>query len=158
MDFDRRILAAQGYLELGLHAEARMELNALPPTARDRCDVIEITLLCLRDEKKWAEALEQARRLCEAEPDEPGGFIHAAYCLHELGRTREALDLLLQGPPSLREKAVYFYNLGCYQASLGHEDEALASLRLAFDKEGSLRREARHDPDLKSLGGKLDAL
>jgi hypothetical protein len=29
-------------------------------------------------------------RLCELEPEEPGGFIHAAFCLHELGRTNEA--------------------------------------------------------------------
>lgn len=100
-DIERRIIAAQGYVELGLFADAREELGALPEGLFDRSDVIEITVLCLMGEHRWEEALADARRLCVAEPEEPGGFIHAAYCLHEMGRTRDAVDVLVRGPSSL---------------------------------------------------------
>lgn len=154
-DTERRIAAAQGYIVLGLHAEARQEMAALPADARDRADVIELQVLCSMGEADWASALENARRLCALEKDEPGGFIHAAYCLHELGRTDEALATLKSGPPSLRKKAVYFYNLGCYSARLGLKDEALAMLEQAFAKEPGLRKAARKDPDLAALREQL---
>jgi len=155
-DLERRILAAQGYVELGLHAEARDELSHLPPAAFERVDVIELTMLCLMGEQRWAEALILTQKLCILEPAEPGGFIHAAYCLHEMDRTLDALDLLARGPNSLRTKPVYYYNLGCYLARLGQEEKALNLLRQSFEMDGSLRSHARKDPDLDGLRQKLE--
>ena len=154
-DLERRIVAAQGYVELGLYAEAREELSHLPETALDRVDVIELRLLCLMGNHHWEEALALTYRLCAAEPNEPGGFIHAAYCLHELGRTTEALDMLAKGPAALRTKPVYYYNLGCYLAKLGQDEKALQLLSQAFEMDGSLRSHARKDPDLDCLREKL---
>ncbi|MCP5558881.1 MAG: hypothetical protein H7A55_14130 [Verrucomicrobiaceae bacterium] len=155
-DVERRIMAAQGYLELGLHEEARDELNALPEGSFDRADVLEITLLCMMGEHRWEEALSLGHRLCEIAPNEPGGFIHAAYCLHELGRTTDAMDLLKSGPKTLRTKAVYYYNLGCYEACLGHKDEAVKLLLQSFEMDGSLRQIARKDPDLDPVRARLE--
>ncbi|MEN3942839.1 hypothetical protein WJU23_16185 [Prosthecobacter sp. SYSU 5D2] len=148
---ERRILAAQGYVELGLHEEARAELAHLPLHAADRVDVIELTVLCHMGDQRWAEALVLTQKLCELEPEEPGGFIHAAYCLHELGHTTEALDLLARGPVTLRTKPVYYYNLGCYLACLGQDEKALNLLKQSFEMDGSLRSHARKDPDLDRL-------
>ncbi|MBK8092659.1 MAG: hypothetical protein IPK32_11930 [Verrucomicrobiaceae bacterium] len=150
-DLNRRIAAAQGYVELGLHEEAREVLVSLPIAAHGRVDVIEITLLCLMGERRWEEAFALAARLCEIEPSEPGGFIHAAFCLHEMDRTMEALDFLSRGPAELRKKPVYYYNMGCYHAKLGHTEQALHYLRLSFEMDASLRKHARRDPDLAGL-------
>lgn len=155
---ERRIVAAQGYVELGLYEEARQVLHSLPAEMQDRVEVIELLLLCLMGECRWSTALELTRKLCEVEPNEPGGFIHAAYCLHELGRTQEAVDMLLAGPDSLQSKAVYFYNMGCYRARLGEIDAAMQLLQKAFDKDESLRRVARKDPDLESLRARLEMI
>jgi predicted Zn-dependent protease len=157
-DIERKIIAAQGYVELGLFAEAREELGALPENVFDRTDVIELTVLLLMGEQRWEEALTHARQLCEAEPDEPGGFIHAAYCLHEMGRTREAIDVLVRGPASLQGKAVFFYNMGCYRARLGEVDAAVEMLQAAFRKDESLRRAARRDPDLDAVRPRLEMI
>jgi tetratricopeptide (TPR) repeat protein len=157
-DIERRIIAAQGYVELGLFAEAREELGALPEGLQERTDVVEVTVLCLMGEQRWEEALAFARRLCASEPEEPGGFIHAAYCLHEMGRTREAVDVLVRGPASLQGKAVFFYNMGCYRAKLGEVDAAVEMLQKAFSKDESLRRSARRDPDLDALRPRLEAI
>ena len=155
---ERRILAAQGYVELHLYEEAREQLAPLSAAAFDPVDVIEILLLCLMAEEQWAEALAMTLRLCELEPEEAGGFIHAAYCLHEMRRTEEALDLLSRGPASLRCKAVYYYNMGCYHACLGNTENALKLLRQSFEMDGSLRIEARKDSDLDCVRSQLSLL
>jgi predicted Zn-dependent protease len=149
-------VAAQGYVELDLHDEARRELLPLPPDQQNRVDVIEIRVLCHMHEQQWTEALKLSQKLCRLQPDEPGGFIHAAFCLHELGRTEEALDLLSRGPSSLRTKPVYYYNLGCYLARLGQEEKALQLLKQSFEMDGDLRRDARRDPDLHNLRQQLE--
>jgi tetratricopeptide (TPR) repeat protein len=151
-------VAAQGYVELGLHEEARGELSHLPPEVHERPDVMELNVLCHMNDHRWAEALGLAQELCRTEPDEPGGFIHAAFCLHELGRTEAALDLLASGPAALRTKPVYYYNVGCYLARLGQEEKALQVLKQSFEMDGDLRRDARKDPDLLSLRQKLETI
>ncbi len=152
---DRCIAAAQGYVELGLYNEARRVLQSLDHEHFSRADVIELGLLCLMGEKRWSEALTAAHELCTAAPTEPGGFIHAAYCLHELNRTAEALEVLQTGPRTLRTKPVYYYNLGCYNARLGKVDHALRFLERSFEMDKSLRRLALKDPDLAALRSHL---
>jgi tetratricopeptide (TPR) repeat protein len=124
----------------------------------ERVDVQEILLLCLMAESRWADALALTLRLCEMEPEEPGGFIHAAFCLHELGRTDEAVDMLSRGPAALRSKPVFYYNMGCYHACLGDMEKALKLLRQSFEMDGSLRAVARKDPDLDVLRPALQKL
>jgi tetratricopeptide (TPR) repeat protein len=155
---ERRIQAAQGYVELGLHPEARAELSQLSISAAERPDALEISALCFMGEERWAEALPLTQKLCQMEPKEPGGYIHAAYCLHELGQTHEALDLLARGPVALKAKPVYYYNVGCYMAKLGQKDQALKLLEQSFEMDGSLRSYAKKDPDLASLREKLAKL
>ncbi len=150
-DTDRSILAAQGFVELGLYAEARREMQSLPREYFERPDVIELGLTCLMSEQRWSEALAMAHELCAAAPGEPGGYIHAAYCLHEMNRTAEALEVLKNGPKSLRTKPVFYYNLGCYNARLGQVADALRLLERSFEMDGALRRLARKDPDLAEL-------
>jgi tetratricopeptide (TPR) repeat protein len=117
-----------------------------------------VTVLCHMNDHCWGEALALAQKLCRLEPDEPGGFIHSAFCLHEMGRTEEALDVLARGPATLKTKPVYYYNLGCYLARLGQDERALQLLKQSFEMDGDLRRDARKDPDLHSLHGKLEMI
>ncbi len=152
---DRRIMAAQGYGELGLFNEARRELQSLPREVFERPEVIELGLLCMMGEQRWSEALAMAHQLCSAAPNEPEGFIHAAYCLHEMDRTLEALEVLKNGPKSLRMKAVFHYNLACYNARLGNMEEAMRHLHRSFEMDADLKKTARRDPDLEELRSML---
>ena len=152
---ERCIIAAQGYLELGMFSEVWRELHSLPSEMLGRAEVLEILALSLMGEARWEEALAVAHRLREERPLEPGGFIHEAYCLHELGRTREALDLLVNGPASLRQRPVYFYNAGCYRARLGDLEGAMQMLKLSFQMDSGLRKSAKRDPDLVELKDRL---
>lgn len=151
MEFDRTLRAAQGYLELEMAAEAAAELDRLPPEAEGRPEVLRLRIGLALQEHAWDRGLELSRRLCLAEPRRALGFIHAAFCLHELGRTAEAKQLLEEGPQSLQANAIYHYNLGCYHARLGELDAAQECVAKALEMDPTLRESARYDSDLESL-------
>jgi predicted Zn-dependent protease len=154
-DFQKHITAAQGYHELGLWREAWRELDGLSDSAQHRPDVLEMRILILINERKWRDALGLARQLAEVAPEEEAGWVHSAYCLHELGRTREAIQALLSAPSSLREKAIFHYNFACYSCVLGQIDAARDALRRSFALDKRYRDFARADTDLSPLHPEL---
>ncbi len=151
MSFNKQLEAAQGYYELGMLDEAREELNAIAPGRQSETPALYIRLLLALKEEQWEPALEISEKLCAREPGSCMGYIHAAYCLHELGDTQKARELLLNGPKSLKKEPVYYYNLGCYEVSLGKLEEAEELLRRSFEMDEKLLEVARKDPDLESL-------
>lgn len=155
MSIERTLLAAQGYLELEMPREALAELDSLGAEEKDREEALQLRLFVLMRGRLWARAQEVCERVRQIFPEESTGYIHGAFCLHELGRTGEAKDLLLSGPPTLAREATYFYNLGCYDAVLGNLEAAAASLRTSFEMDNKFREIAKYDPDLKSVSGLL---
>jgi tetratricopeptide (TPR) repeat protein len=155
MSIERILLAAQGYLELEMPAEALAELDSLAAKDQDREEILQLRLFVLMRGRQWRPALGVCERLRRNFPEAATGYIHGAFCLHELGRTSEAKEVLLSGPPNLTSEATYFYNLGCYDAVLGNLEEATASLRTSFEMDNKFREIAKYDPDLKSVSGLL---
>jgi len=149
------INAAQGYMELGMPDEALAELERVPSGERGSEDAVQLRVYILMRSQRWQQALAACEELRAARPGFPLAYIHGAFCLHELGRTAEAVALLNRGPESLQREPVYFYNLGCYHAVLGDPDEAKKCLRTSFGMDGKFREIARHDPDLSGLSGRF---
>lgn len=147
---ERALLAAQGYLELGMVEEALAELSSFSPVVGDP-DLIELRLHILMQGGRWAESLLAAEELLRLNPLAIPGYIHGAFALHELGRTAEARDLLLRGPDILRKDPTYHYNIGCYEAVLGNRKEAKLSLEKSFALDETYREFAKKDPDLKAI-------
>jgi tetratricopeptide (TPR) repeat protein len=147
--------AAQGYFELGMTDEALAELGRVPEAERAHADVEQLRVYILMRARRWDEALAACTSLRESHPELSLGFIHGAFCLHELGRTAEAMQMLLAGPASLLREPVYFYNLGCYHAVLGNPEEAQNCLQMSFNMDDKFREIARYDPDLEGVIGKI---
>ena len=145
---ERAILAAQGYLELGMAAEALAEIAALPAIEIRDPDIIELRLHILMQATRWADALSTAEELIRLNADAIPAYIHGAFALHELGRTEEARNLLLKGPSELRKDPTFHYNIGCYEAVLGNREAALNSIQASFALDETYRDFARRDPDL----------
>jgi Flp pilus assembly protein TadD len=143
--------AACGYAELGMTRQSVAELNAIETTFQERPEVLQLRLHHLMREKKWARALIVSRKLCRAAPQCGAGFLHAGFCLHELGKTAEAKRLLLQGPAALLKEPIYYYNMGCYDALLGNVQAAKMHLQTSFKMDASFRELAKKDPDLKAV-------
>ncbi len=155
MTLDKQIRAAEGYAELGMQEDALAELDRLSPQDQQKTLTLQIRVRILLGLRRWRAALELSERLCELCPQESFGFIHTAFSLHELGRTADAKEVLLGGPPSLLDEPLYYYNLACYDAILGNLDQARAYLRASFRLNKSFRDTARNDPDLASIQDSL---
>lgn len=151
MQFEWQVNAACGYAELGMLSESLAELDAIEPRFQNRAEVLQLRLNYLMHKKRWAHGLEISRKLCRVAPDSTTGYLHAGYCLHQLGRTAEAKKLLVTGPVALLREPVYYYNMGCYDALLGNIQDAEVNLRISFKMDASFREIAKTDPDLQSL-------
>ena len=148
---ERTILAAQGYSELSMFDDALAELDSLPPEMADHAGVTELRAVILMQARRWKPALVASRALCALQPNQTGGYIHAAFCLHEMGRTDEARDVLLGGPAALRTEPTYHYNLACYECVLGHLELARMHLDKSIELDKKYRDFAKSDPDLAPL-------
>jgi tetratricopeptide (TPR) repeat protein len=135
--------------------EALTELERVPEEDRDHEDVAQLRVYILMRARRWDDALASCEALRAARPELCLGYIHGAFCLHELGRTAEAMELLRQGPASLLREPVYFYNLGCYHAVLGNPEDAQSYLQMSFNMDEKFREIARYDPDLEGVMSKL---
>lgn len=134
-----------------MFTESTAELDAIAPRLQNRPEVLQLRLQHLMRTKCWADALRVSRLLCRVAPDSGAGFLHAGFCLHQLGKTAEARQLLVTGPVALLKEPIYYYNMGCYEALLGNVHDAEENLRISFKMDASFRELAKKDPDLESL-------
>lgn len=132
-------------------AESLAELNAMPARLQRRPEVLQLRLHHFMRTKRWGPALRVSELLCRLAPNCGAGFLHAGFCLHQLGKTEDARRLLITGPIALLKEPIYYYNLGCYDALLGDFHAAKVNLKISFKMDASLRAIARKDPDLTAL-------
>lgn len=151
MRIERTLLAAQGYIELDMPETALRELDELPAEDQSRQEVLQVRLFIFMRARSWRDAMQVCDCLRAADPEQTTGYIHGAFCLHELGQTREAKNLLLSGPAALLREATYYYNMGCYDAVLGNLRDAQHALEISFKMDDKFREIAKYDPDLKEV-------
>lgn len=151
MSFEWHFRAACGYAELGMTRQSIAELNEIEPSHQNRPEVLQLRLHHLMRGQRWSSALRISQKLCRAAPDCSAGFLHAGFCLHELGKTAEAKKLLLKGPAALLKEPIYYYNMGCYEALLGNVKDARINLETSFRMDSSFRELAKKDPDLATV-------
>jgi len=86
-------------------------------------------------------------------PEDPTGWIHQSYCLHELRRTEEARTLLLGVAGQFSRISTVAYNLACYACQLSQPEEARRWLDRAIALIGKDRVKAMAlaDPDLAPM-------
>lgn len=145
--------SAEGWLELGVIGEAVRELEEISKAHQAHPDVLEILWRVLAHQKRWDNAVDIAGELIRIAPDRVNGWVNRSYSLHELGRTREALDGLKAIIARFPKDSIIPYNLACYACQLGDEIGAqnwiLMAARLRPKEE--IRSMGLEDPDLKPL-------
>ena len=161
---DRRsLLAAQGWLELGLPAEAEAELDAASSAIQDSEELLLARWEVRSVMNRWDDAIAVARKLLERFPESPAGPIQLAYSLRRshnagLDQAWEALHPALDRFPTV---STIPYNLACYAAQSGRLDEAMDWLARAIQIEGRsdrIKQMALGDDDLKALWGRIRKL
>lgn len=155
MSFEQEIRSAEGYFELGMFEDALAVISSLPEVYRRTPPLLSIAGHCQLALKQWKPALETFRQLTAVAPLNPDGYLHAAFCLHELGRTSEAKETLLSASTILKGTPLFYYNLACYECRLGHLNDAKELLQQAISMESRFQTSWLHDPDLAQLRDKL---
>jgi tetratricopeptide (TPR) repeat protein len=146
--------AAQGWFELGLAEEAEAEIARLPQGFQRQPEVLKLRFHAARASRRHDAALEIARALMEVEPEEFWGWLYRSQALHWLGRTAEALELLLPLQDRWPKAFEIPYDLACYCAQSGRRDEAREWFNRATrltKHPSAVRSMALADPDLESL-------
>lgn len=110
----------------------------------------------LIEEGQPLQAAERFRRAAEADPGHSLLVSWQAWALASGGQVEEAIALLLAAPGARLPEDLY--NLGAWNARLGRDEEALASLTRAIAADPSLRARLADDPDLAALQGRLNGL
>jgi Flp pilus assembly protein TadD len=145
-----RLNAARGWLELNQPDEAMAELAPLLETYPRHPEIHELLWQAHAAQRQWQACVQAAQIVTEVAPELASGHIHLAYALHELGRTREAFDRLIQVVELFPTEPTLPYNLACYASRMAHFEEARAWLRhaLGMPDNENLRQVAASDPDL----------
>jgi predicted Zn-dependent protease len=147
------VLAAQGWLELGSAAEAKAELEHISSPSRAHPHVLELRWQILVADRHWEAALQIAAALLELDPEDPLGWVHQSYCLHELKRTIEARDNLLRIVHKFPASATMRYNLACYECQLGNlvQTKIWLEAALRLGDRHTMKATALEDLDLKPI-------
>jgi len=143
---------AQGYLELGLFADARRELGLINPADRTLPTIRVFEVDLAMAEQAWRRVLKLAPLATEAAPQIESPWIAWAYALRELQQIEKARVVLSEGEAVIAKPSVLVdYNLACYACLLGDETDARTRLARVFKREPSWKEEAKNDPDLAAL-------
>jgi len=149
----RHLEAAQGWLGLQNWREAKAEIANISPALQSHPDVLQVRWAIHAAAKEWELAAQVAKDFCHANPDTPFGFVHLAYALHELKRTREAQNVLLPVVDRFSDEYIIRYNLACYACQLGDKKAAWCWLEksMTFTDPEEEKRMALNDPDLEPM-------
>jgi len=147
--------AACGWRELGNRTDAWLELDLIAAEFQQHPAVLDLRWSLCIGEKNWDEAYRVAQELMSVLPDEPAGWLHAAYALRRRndGGVAQALAFLLPLADKFPTEPVIAFNLACYTCQLQQLDAARRWFQRACKIGGTkeISTLALADDDLKAL-------
>jgi len=150
-DLQKPLLAADGYLFLGMPQHALKELESIGDSAQHASPVLRARIRVLLHLKRWTEANTLSEAGNSLYPDENEFTVQRAFALNQLKKGNAAVQVLLSAPEWLRRTGILHYNLACYEAQLGDLTTARQCIQAAIEINASFKKNARTDPDLARL-------
>lgn len=155
--------AATGWLMLGDAASAWAELQQLAPAARLDRTVLELEWGIHAERRDWTAAAATAQQLMDLAPECPFGWVHRAYAARrqEGGGLSHAWRLLRPALDRFPKDPTVAYNLACYAAQLGREEESWTLFQRALaiaSKPAEYLCLALTDEDLKPLWPRIHSV
>lgn len=145
--------AAEGWLELGVPADAHAELDRIEIAFRRHPDVLHLRWKIHRKSKEWESCYEVAKALTETASDDPRAWTAMAQTFYYTQRIQEAYDLAVSKITRFPQHWPLYYDAACYACLTGRLGQARQFLQLAISQgdEEEITRLAAQDPDLKGL-------
>lgn len=148
---ERHIMAASGYLELGMPRDAAAELRELGAAERKDWRVLALRVAICQDLGSWEQMLDISRYLACVQPDESQWAICTAHAMQKIHSVEAAREMLLRARRNFPEEAEILYHLARYEAQLGNLDQARKHLRAAIKLNPAHRTLARNNPELAAV-------
>jgi tetratricopeptide (TPR) repeat protein len=150
-DFETRIRAAEGYVELGMYFDADAELEGLAPEERDAFEVLAVRVQVYSALKKWDLVKTVAKALASLDPDNPQWPTFWATAIEKSVSLEAAKTILLEAVERMPDEAMLHYDLARYECQLGDLEVAMARLKHALKLEPRFRRNALEDEEFEPL-------
>src|SRR5882757_8824623 len=125
--------AAVGYVELGMFADADLELDEIDAFCRALPEILCMRLAIYRGLKKWELMQQIAKRLKEFQPDNVQWTISLAYATRRTFSIDVAMEILVDAEAKFPTEPAIPYNLACYYCQLGEIEKAKRYLKKAFE-------------------------
>jgi len=150
-EWQKPLLAADGYLYLGMPAHALAELESIDSTSQHASPVLRARVRVLLHLKRWTEANSLSAAGNSLYPEENEFTVQRAFALHQMKKGIDAAQVLLSAPEWIRRTGILHYNLACYEAQLGDLSTARQCIKVAIEINSAFKKNARTDPDLARL-------
>lgn len=151
MSVKRHLSYAQGYLELGMVAEAAAELERLPASEKQTTAVQSLRMAILHELEDWPSLASLAAEFVRHTPDESAAWVTWAYATRRATSLAAAEEILLLAERHHPAEPTIQFNLGCYACLRGDLREARQRVDRAIELEPKFRDAAATDPDLAAL-------
>ena len=144
---------------LGDPVEALAELDLLPDEFRRRLEILTLQWSACTALRRWDAAWTVAHAQWSHHPGAVESWIHRSYAARRRsgGSITEAFGLLEPALERFPGEPILHYNLACYLAQMGREDEAWQRFRGALEVGDPIefRAMALADEDLKPIWGRI---
>jgi tetratricopeptide (TPR) repeat protein len=152
----RRLMAAEGYIELGMYDEAAVELDQIDSFSPIASHVLALRLCIYAGLAKWELMEAVAEDLARHNPDDPQWAIWRAYAAARRQSIEGAKKILLQALYTHPNDPRVHYALSCYESRLNHFNTAKRHLARAIQLDSRLKLLALTDEELEPLWSAID--
>lgn len=147
-----------GFLDLGMRAQARAELAAVPESDRTTVAYLRLLLRLSIEEENWPEGMRLASELRAKDPTDPTFVIQLAYSTRRAKGIASAELVLRSAQRTFPKVALIYFNLSCYACQMdGRRDDALFYIAKAIALEPALYQTALEDEDLRPIWPDIEA-
>ncbi len=147
--------AAEGYLTLGLFAEAEASLALLSAAAQASPEVLMVQVQLYQTTRQWAGLQAAAAQLVTLEPFDPQWVISLAFATRRATSIPDAKLILEAAIGTFPDEPLIPYNLACYECQLGDVPAAKKLLERALRMQPKMGPMALEDSDLEPLWATL---
>ena len=151
MHVNRHVSYAQGYLELGMLAEAAAELDQIPAPANESTAVLALRLALLQEQKNWPVLRVAAGDFVRRYPEDAAAWVTWAYATRRADSLAAAERILVEAEQLHPGEPTIQFNLGCYACQRGDLKVARRRVDRAIALEENFRALAASDSDLAPL-------
>jgi len=158
LDDLRRLLAAEGYIELGMFDDADAELDQIDPSYPAVSRVLALRLCTYAGLAKWELMEAVAEKPARGDPDDVQWAIWRAYAAAKGQSIEGATKILIQELRTHPNNPILHYAVSCYESRLQHFKTAKRHLARAIQLDSRLKLVALNDEELEPLWSAIEQL